>query len=1057
MTDRYRALRFALTRLVDLKIREVRIQFSGLFAKTSYLLSSHNASPQLTKAVGGARHHIRHFEEMTEEELRKCFPYDLKSITAFLTLLFPETEFPETLRSALPAGSLENRWERAATDCLRVIVKRFSDTEITGITDEDGSPEVTVVYGSENKYLQADYSYLTPLLSAGAQLNIIRPRQEDGKQYPEIIIYEPDYLVDISSLAAAFKEYGETPLSMLVNKITPKHSTAATLLGDFASQLLNEELHGQHDRPYAESITEFCKTHALAVSACDNLGEDFHKEALRQKEHIHRAMSDDLAQAAAPFNPAEVVLEPSFYCERLGIQGRMDFLSLDCRLLIEQKSGKAAFVPGERGFVFPRLTTPHYVQLLLYRALLHYNLNIPNEQIRPLLLYSKYEHPLLSTDSAPELLQRAFRLRNQVVWQELMYEREGFSLLETLSADDFNVNSTNGRLWLSYTKPDIEALLRPFRNASPTEKAYCLAMMQFVQRELVLAKTGNKRKENSGFSARWHDSLEEKREAGNIIDGISIRATATHVECEGMDLSASNFRVGDIVTLFQYRKGMEPDCRKTIVHRASIERIDTDGMTLRLRMPQNTVAVFDTPAGFSWTVEHDFMSSSFSAEFRGIYAFLSSSPRRRSLVLAERRPATDVSLTLNGDYGPFNDLQLRVKQAREVFLIIGPPGTGKTSFGMLYTLKEELTAPEASVCVMAYTNRAVDEICSKFVEEGIDFVRIGGELSCGEEFRRYLLSNKVEGIKKIADLKNFIRRQRVIVGTTTAFNSRQEIFSIRDFSLAIVDEASQILEPQIIGLLSAQHDGREAIGKFVLIGDHKQLPAVVQERPEESAVSDPLLTAIGVSDCRASLFERLLSQYHDDPSVVYMLHHQGRMHEEIARFSNEMFYGGALSAVPLPHQTEPSSAPRVRFIHVSGREGDASDKVNTAEAETIRDIMEVIDSQLSVGIIVPYRMQISAVRQALNAIPNYAARQVTIDTVERFQGSQRDVIIYGFTIRRPYQIEFLTDNCFLENGKTIDRKLNVVLTRAKRYLFLVGNARLLSRNRIFRELIAKYR
>ncbi len=401
-------------------------------------------------------------------------------------------------------------------------------------------------------------------------------------------------------------------------------------------------------------------------------------------------------------------------------------------------------------------------------------------------------------------------------------------------------------------------------------------------------------------------------------------------------------------------------------------------------------------------------------------------------------------------------MQLRVKQAKELFLIIGPPGSGKTSYGMLYTLKEELAEQNSSVAVMAYTNRAVDEICSKLSDEGIDFVRIGSELSCSGEFRPQMLANRVAGIKKIEDVRSFLQRQRVVAGTLTAFNSHSALFSLRSFSLAIVDEASQILEPQIIGLVGAKHGGEEAIRKFVFIGDYKQLPAVVRQTQAESAVSDPLLNAVGLTDCRMSLFERLYRQYKNDPSVTFMLHRQGRMHEDIACLSNGLFYNGALACVPLPHQTEASAVPRVQFINIPAPPVTPSDTVNTAEAEAIAGIVKNIGKDLSVGVIVPYRNQISAVRQALDNAGIEAARHITIDTVERFQGSQREVIIYGFTVRNPYQMDFLTDNCFNEDGKTIDRKLNVVITRAMKYLFLVGNAALLSNNSLFRELINKY-
>ncbi|MBQ6309149.1 MAG: hypothetical protein IJK82_05015, partial [Prevotella sp.] len=82
-----------------------------------------------------------------------------------------------------------------------------------------------------------------------------------------------------------------------------------------------------------------------------------------------------------------------------------------------------------------------------------------------------------------------------------------------------------------------------------------------------------------------------------------------------------------------------------------------------------------------------------------------------------------------------------------------------------------------------------------------------------------------------------------------------------------------------------------------------------------------------------------------------------------------------------------------------------------------------------------------------------ALLQVSIDTVERYQGSQRDVIIYSFTIQNRYQLEFLTANCFVEDDKVIDRKLNVVLTRARKQLILTGNEAVLRYNGLYAQLL----
>ncbi len=937
----------------------------------------------------------------------------------------------------------------------RIVVKTADGDVITGTKAGDGGGAVSVALGKSNRRSAGDESYLLPLVHPGSQINLVNASNDGGTLCPELVVYEPDFLVDISFLASLFTEFGPSPLYALVRRLSPSFPNKYRLLGDFAGQLLDEAVHGDGDRPYAASVSDFCRDHCLDMAACADL-EEFHSRAKEQKANIHRALGEDWDGAVnTPYDASRIILEPSFVCEKLGLQGRMDFLQDDLRVVMEQKSGKADNWRN-RDFTIPVSKTDHAVQLLLYRALLHYGFGIPEESILSCLLYSKYFHPLARIAPSPELLFRAMKLRNQIVAADLSYGDAGFGALDTLSADDLNVNHSGGPLWEKYQKPDFEKTLASYREASPLEKAYCKRMLQFVQKEYVRSKTGTPGKPTSGACGRWTATLGEKKEAGDILYDMSVTADAGHVLCEGVEFGASNFRTGDVVTLFQYDTAGEPDCRKSMIHRATIEEMGADFVRLRLRMPQRSTSVFDTLPRHAWAMEHDFMDSSYAGLWRGVYAFLSAPKRRRDLVLAGAVPETDPQAVLNGDYGSFNDLQLKVKRAKELFLIIGPPGSGKTSYGMLYTLMEELSCPGTSVAVMAYTNRAVDEICSKLGEEGIDFVRTGSELSCAPEFRSHMLGGRVAAIPKLDRVREYIEKQRVFVGTIHSFASRPSLFLIKRFSLAIIDEASQILEPQIAGILASGHEGAEAIGKFVFIGDYKQLPAVVRQTAGESAVNDPLLNAAGITDCRMSLFERLVRRHGNNPDVVATLTRQGRMHEDIARLSNELFYRGMLSCVPLPHQREPSATPRAVFIDVAPPDETPSPTFNAAEAGVIAGIVAGLDKKLSVGIIVPYRNQISAVRKALAGLPDLSERDITTDTVERFQGSQREVIIYGFTVREKAQMAFLTENSFSEDGKVIDRKLNVVITRARRYLYLVGNRRLLEGNPLFREIINNY-
>ena len=107
----------------------------------------------------------------------------------------------------------------------------------------------------------------------------------------------------------------------------------------------------------------------------------------------------------------------------------------------------------------------------------------------------------------------------------------------------------------------------------------------------------------------------------------------------------------------------------------------------------------------------------------------------------------------------------------------------------------------------------------------------------------------------------------------------------------------------------------------------------------------------------------------------------------------------------------------------------------------------------TVGIIVPYRNQIATIRNTIDRYGIPALHDITIDTVERYQGSQRDYILYGFTIQQYYQLNFLTDTVFEEDGALIDRKLNVAMTRAREHLLLFGNPDLLSAVPTFKELL----
>lgn len=1089
---------FALNRLFQKCLfqntRIAGVRFSGSFSKTDYLLKENNAPRALQRSVNAARIHLRRQNNLREEELKGFFDYDFKAVCQLVALVY-QAPVPATLEVLFPQDDVERPSDIKA-QWLRVIVSHWDDVYLYAHADQDYSDEVKIHYGGKSPhavYQDWDWSYLRSLLKEGCQLNIIRPRTHEGVLYPELFIWEPDYLVDISAIAACFETFGASPYLHLLNKLKPQPNTSAILLGNLASQFLDDLLNAStEESTYAESVMKFFKTNAFSLLTAD-IDKDFHTQAQRQRQIIKDTLEKKLPalnkKDGIRYDASEIMVEPSFFSEMLGLQGRMDFLQLDYKVLIEQKSGKGGF--PQRDPETPFYQEKHYIQLLLYMLLIRYNFHEAYEknhhQLHPLLLYSKYQNGLIRLGFAPDLIFAAIKMRNEIVAQEYRYTQQGLSILTRLTPDLLNTTGTAGTLWERYQKPQIEALLAPIHSATPLERAYYLRFLTFIETEHLLSKVGNQSKENSGFADKWYSTLEDKLAAGNIYSDLQLvspspsekgrvdQVTLEFTDHEGHEIS--NFRPGDIVILYPYPHGEEPDARQTMVFRSTIVLITDDHIVLNLRATQTNAQVFWYHGKMKWAIEHDLLESSFTALYRGMHTFLSAPKERRDLLLLQRVPRQDKTIQLSGEYGSFNTLVLKTRQARDLFLIIGPPGTGKTSYGLLNTLKEELISTQGNVLLLAYTNRAVDEICGKLVDDGIDFIRIGGTHTCEEAHRPYLLSSKVEGCQQISQLKTIIDHTRVFVGTTASLQTHLPLFHLKQFSLAIIDEASQILEPHLLGLLCATtSDGCCAIQKIVMIGDHKQLPAVVQQQEEESEVTDPLLRHIHLTNCRLSLFERLLRQYRDNPDVVQMLTRQGRMHHDIAEFPSKAFYKGQLKEVPLPHQhvvlPPPTSCDdeiesilrtrRVFFIAISPTGEHVSDKVNTSEARAIAAYVVKIyqltkstfDPLQTVGVIVPYRNQIAEVRNCIQSYGVPALRDITIDTVERYQGSQRDYIIYGFTIQKYYQLEFLTSQSFVEEGSIIDRKLNVAMTRAREHLIMIGNPALLSRNYVFRQLIA---
>lgn len=909
-------------------------------------------------------------------------------------------------------------------------------------------------------------------LTEGMQLSVANYKIKEQGICPELIIIEPDFLVDITSLTGCVKPYGDSALNYLLAKFEQDETTAAILLGNVANQFL-DDLVNNPSTDYNESIRKAFRGNMLAFSTCENgIDASFFQECKSQFVNI-KSMVEKL-YADPNFIGAEgnVILEPTFFCPNLGVQGRFDFLQGDMKNIIELKSGKW-------DDFHKCAKDEHVMQMILYKEILYQNLGVKQSSVGGYLLYSKYPY-LQEQRTAREMVHRMMTLRNKIVMLEYaLKDGKAKDLLDSVTADDLRLNNCSDKLWFQYIRPRIESQLKVIQNQSELMKEYFYTFVRFIAKEHVLSKIGDGRVESTrGMSSLWNADQQTKISNGDMLVGLHIMNILRNPAIYSIQLvlpetdkSMPNFRVGDSVILYQKNNQTDSVANRQVI-RCCVEEMDVDTITLQIKFPQLNGDLF--PLDASYAVEHDFQDSAVRSQYQALVKFASTSQDKHDLLLCQRKPQFDESVTLNRHYinSHIDDIVLRAKQAKDYFLLVGPPGTGKTSVA-LRSMVEEFLSSGQTVLLLSYTNRAVDEICEQL---DCDYIRIGRELSCSPLYRTHLLNNVVKENNNRNEVRKALMDVPVVVSTVNSMVSHADIFKLRSFDVTIIDEASQILEPQIIGLLTQ-------VNKFIMIGDHKQLPAVVVQDESSSVVESSILHDIGLTNCRNSLFERLYDRasrcsYEGEVAPIAMLDHQGRMHPEIAEFVNENFYEKKLVAVPVKHQTEELpykiydeadsfiATTRIGFIDIPlPPVTERQPKLNQYEADAIADIVEKLielhakngiefDPITQIGIIVPFRRQIAAVRTALSSVTSLGEQvnDMMIDTVERYQGSQRDIIIYGTTITRPYELDILS-NIVCLGDILVDRKLNVAITRARKQLFILGNKRLLRVNQLYSLLI----
>ncbi len=415
-----------------------------------------------------------------------------------------------------------------------------------------------------------------------------------------------------------------------------------------------------------------------------------------------------------------------------------------------------------------------------------------------------------------------------------------------------------------------------------------------------------------------------------------------------------------------------------------------------------------------------------------------------------------------------------VLRAKDVAIVHGPPGTGKTT-----TLVEaifETLHREPQVLVCAQSNMAVDWISERLVDRGVNVLRIGNPTRVNDKMLSFTYERRFEAHpdyellwsirKAIRELRQHRKRgsenwhqkmdrlksrvaeleirinaelfgeARVIA--CTLVGSANRLLEGQKYNTLFIDEAAQALE-------AACWIPIRRVRRVVLAGDHCQLPPTVKS-----------LAALKAGLGR-TLMERLVENH---PEAVTLLGVQYRMNEEIMRFSSDWFYDGKVKSAPqvkhrsildydIPMEWIATDADGEEFV------GESFGRINKKEAEQTLDILKqyftkigktrILEERIDVGVISPYRAQVQYLRHLVkrDAFFKPYRQLISINTVDGFQGQERDVILISLVRSNDDgQIGFLRDL----------RRMNVAITRARMKLIILGNPDTMTRHPFYRKL-----
>ncbi len=905
-----------------------------------------------------------------------------------------------------------------------------------------------------------------------------------------LAVLEPDVLLNITDLSRAeycsrqylLKRLVDSPPSAATiqgnlihhafKELLKEHDRGKLLHGDKETKTPLDILHDHFEKELQQSTLELAFANISAQTVRDeamphleSLALWFQNQSSTLWDMPATYIEGQTAEVGKRQSGNQVRAETFLLAPEIGLRGRLDLFwqQSSRQRLLELKTGKATGdLPKE----------DHRWQVKGYHALLTVRRDSTMKKALATLLYSGTDgeaHAVGIPFSVKEL-QRVNEKRNILMLSHIT---------GTPSAPPGPKRCTKCAMLLQCTQvssllnwrlpePDISVQaqygevrpLEPYNTQTSltlglSPQMYTAAQKDFFARFYALLQLEEHESEQQ-LALLWREDVKARAKRGVVIENLQLKSKKMTEQHEWIQTFAcdnkSELRQGDEILL-------------------------SDGNPITGEVVTGTIVAISATEVTVWTPEliaYPKLLDRYDSDIvhvrtlKNLLRWLQADLHLQDLVSGKIRPRFQaIAVPPRHDFNDKQNLAIqRALQMQDYLLIQGPPGTGKTS--VIAEIVKRLCQRGQRVLLAAFTNQAVDNMLKRLDNESFsDYVRLGHERSVDADVKGHLLKGLVEPSDiSSTSLYDLLLTKPVVASTTATWSSDKYSpsstrgssdavdTSTLQFDVAIIDEASQLTIPAILSALRFAK-------RFILVGDEKQLPPLVLSKEAAEQGLD------------SSLF-LYLKEHPEAEGACVSLEVQYRMNQYISYFASEVFYKGALKAAPnvanrtleLHRQFVPEAPwltraiqPSRPLVFIDVRNKTVGEvKTNEAEARTVRAVVQGLIArgikEKDIGIIAPFRAQVANLRHHLftnDSVSGWKALQpdtpMSVDTVDRFQGGERMVIIISFAIT---QLPIGELREFITNP----HRLNVALTRAQRKLIVVGCAPALEGLPYFSRLLA---